>query len=85
MKLSGKGKVFIFVVFHYVYDKTFSDDIPYAAASIELEEGSRMMSNIIGCSLEDIKIDMPVEVHFEDVGEEFALPKFKPRAKIWVP
>ncbi len=79
VKLSGKGKVFSFVIYHYVYNKAFSNDIPYAAASIELEEGPRVMSNITGCKLEDIRIDMPVEVHFEDVTDEFALPKFKPR------
>ena len=81
VKLSGKGKVFSFVIFHYLYNKAFGNDIPYAAASIELEEGPRMMSNIIGGNLEDIKIDMPVEVHFEDVTDEFALPKFRPRAQ----
>ena len=78
-KLSGNGKVFSFVVFHYSYNKAFGNDVPYAVASIELEEGPRMMSNIIGCRLEDIKIDMPVEVDFEDITDEFALPKFKPR------
>ncbi|MBI2979535.1 MAG: Zn-ribbon domain-containing OB-fold protein [Chloroflexi bacterium] len=81
VKLSGKGKIFSFVIFHYVYNKAFKDDVPYASASIELDEGPRMMSNIIGCKLEDIKINMPVEVHFEDITGEFALPKFKPELK----
>ena len=80
VRLSGKGKVFSFVSFHYVYNNAFRNDIPYAAASIELEEGPRMMSNIIECNPEDIRIDMPVKVHFEDVTDEFALPKFKPGA-----
>jgi len=78
-KLSGRGKVYSFVIFHYLYDKTFANDIPYAVASIELEEGPRMMSNIIGCKLDEIRVDMPVEVYFEDISDEFALPKFKPR------
>ncbi|MBI4187985.1 MAG: Zn-ribbon domain-containing OB-fold protein [Chloroflexi bacterium] len=81
VKLSGKGKVFSFVIFHYVYNKAFKDEVPYASAAIELDEGPRMMSNITGCKLEDIKINMPVEVYFEDITGEFALPKFKPRAK----
>ena len=79
-RLSGKGKVFSFIIYRRLYNKAFSDDTPYCTASIELEEGPRMPSNIIGCKLDDIKIDMPVEVHFEDVTDEFALPKFKPRA-----
>ena len=80
VKLSGKGKVFTFTVFHHIYNKSFTDDIPYDVASVELEEGPRIMSNIIGCKLEDIKIGMPVEVYFEDITDEFTLPKFKPRA-----
>ena len=79
VKLSGRGKVFSFVIVHYVWDKAFANDVPYATASIELEEGPRMVSNITGCKMEDIKINMPVEVYFEDVTDAFALPKFKPR------
>jgi uncharacterized OB-fold protein len=47
-------------------------------ATIHLDEGPGIISNIVGCKLEDIKIDMPVEVHFEDITGEFTLPKFKP-------
>lgn len=35
------------------------------------------MSNIVGCDPEDIECDMPVEVIWEDINEEFAVPKFK--------
>lgn len=77
-KLSGKGKVFSFIVFQYVYNKAFSNDVPYVCASIELDEGPRIMSNIIGCKPGDVKIGMPVEIQFEDVTDKFALPKFKP-------
>ncbi len=78
VRLSGKGKVFSFAIYHHVSDKAFAEDVPYAVASIELEEGPRMISNIVGCKLEDIRIDMPVEVYFEDITVEFTLPKFKP-------
>ena len=78
VKLSGKGKVYSYTVYHYLYHKSFADDIPYVTASIELEEGPRMMSNITGCKPEDVTIGMPVELYFEDVGEDYALPKFKP-------
>ena len=79
-KLSGKGEVFSYSVFHYVYNKAFSDNVPYVAASIELEEGPRMLSNVTGCKPEDVKIGMPVEVYFEDVADKFTLPKFKARS-----
>lgn len=82
VRLSGRGEVFSFTICHYVFDKAFANDIPYALATIELEEGPRMISNIIGCKLEDIRIGMLVEVDFEDVTDEFALPKFKPRVQV---
>ncbi len=76
-KLTGKGKVYSFVIYHHVYNKSFANDIPYAVAAIKMEEGPRMMGNITGCKIEDIKINMPVEVYFEDITDEFALPKFR--------
>jgi len=79
IKLSGRGKIYSFVIFQHLYHPAFAHDIPYAVASIELEEGPRMMSNITGCKMEDIKIGMPLEVYFEEATGEFALPKFKPR------
>jgi uncharacterized OB-fold protein len=45
---------------------------------VRLEEGISMISNIVGCELSDLKVDMDVEVVFDDVTEEFTLPKFKP-------
>lgn len=77
-KLSGKGKVYSYTVFHRLYHEAFRNDIPYAVGIIQLDEGPRMLSNIIGCKIEDIKIDMPVKVYFEDITDKFALPKFKP-------
>jgi uncharacterized OB-fold protein len=80
VKLTGKGKVASFVIFHHVYNKAFANDIPYVAASIELEEGPRILSNIIDSKPEDVKLDMPVEVKFEDITDEYTLYKFKPCA-----
>ncbi|MFC2071353.1 Zn-ribbon domain-containing OB-fold protein [Chloroflexota bacterium] len=80
VKLSGKGRVHSFLVVHRVYHPGFAKDVPYTVANIETEEGTRMISNVIGCKPEDVQIDMPVEVVFEDITEEFALPKFKPAA-----
>jgi uncharacterized OB-fold protein len=47
-------------------------------AYVELEEGVRMLTNIIDCDLANLRIGMPVEVVFEDVTPEMTLPKFKP-------
>ena len=77
-KLSGKGKVYSYTIYQRVYHPGFKNDVPYSVAIIHLDEGPSMISNIVGCKMEDIKIDMPVEVVFEDVTDEFSLPKFKP-------
>jgi len=77
-KLSGRGKVFSWVVFHQVYYPGFADDVPYNTAIIELEEGPRLHTNIVGCENHDIYIDMLVEVLFEQVDDDIFLPKFKP-------
>jgi len=81
--LSGHGKVFAFTVIREVVGRAlrgFAPDIPYVTAWIDLDEGPRFCSNIIGCAIEDVKIDMAVEVVFEDAGEGVTLPKFRPRA-----
>jgi uncharacterized OB-fold protein len=80
VKLSGKGTVYSFTIYRVPYHPAFKDDIPYVVAIIQLDEGPRMESNIIGCKVEDVSIDMPVIVSFEDVTDEVSLPKFKPTA-----
>jgi hypothetical protein len=47
-------------------------------AIVELEEGIRLISNIIGCKPEQVQIGMPVELAFEDVTPEFTLHRFQP-------
>ena len=75
---SGKGAIFSFVVFHKLYHKGWDGEIPYAVAIIELEEGARILSNVIGTQVKTVKCDMSVEVVFEDETDELTLPKFKP-------
>ncbi|MFC1921610.1 Zn-ribbon domain-containing OB-fold protein [Chloroflexota bacterium] len=77
-KLSGKGKVFSFIIYHRAFHPAYANDIPYDVAIIELDEGPRIQSNVVDCNVNDIKIDMPVEVYFDDVSEDISLPKFRP-------
>jgi len=51
---------------------------PYALAYVELEEGPRLMTNLVGIDDDAIECDMPVEAVFEDATPEFSLPKFRP-------
>lgn len=77
-KLSGKGKVHSFVVFHRAFHKAFEKDVPYAVALVALDEGPRILSNVVGLPPDRLRCDMPVEVVFEDVTPEATLPKFRP-------
>ena len=51
---------------------------PYVLAYVELDEGPRMMTNIVEAGPEALRVGMPVEVVFHDTGEGSALPRFRP-------
>lgn len=78
-RASGKGILWTYMINHRPVPG-FEDDGPYAIAVVQLEEGPRMMSNIVGIenTPENLVLDMPLEVVFEDATEEISIPKFKP-------
>ena len=76
--LSGRGMVASWVVFHKAYWPGFKPDLPFIVAQIELEEGPRYTSNLVGIATADVHIGMAVKVEFEAVTETIALPKFRP-------
>jgi uncharacterized OB-fold protein len=52
--------------------------VPYNVAFVELAEGPRVISNVVGVKNDDLHIGMPVQVVFEDVNDQISLPKFRP-------
>jgi uncharacterized OB-fold protein len=72
----GKGTVYSFSIIHRAPLPSFKKDVPYVVALIELEEGPRMMTNIIGEGALDVKIGDPVTLCFEDRGDG-KLPQFR--------
>ena len=74
----GRGKIYSYVIYHRAYHPGFEKDVPYVVALVELDEGPRMLTNIIGCRKEAVQCDMPVEVEWEDMEENISLPKFRP-------
>ena len=75
-EVSGRGKVFSYVVFHRVYDRSFAGDVPYIVAIVELEQGPRLLSNIVGYDINKIECEMSVRVVFEDIGGYMTIPTF---------
>jgi len=78
VEASGKGTIYSYTVVMNNSPSVFIKDIPYVVALIKLEEGVQMLSNIVGCDPEEVRCDMPVEVTFEKLNEDFTLPKFRP-------
>lgn len=81
-ELSGRGQVYSFTVIRQVVGRAasqaFEKDIPYVIAWIDLDEGPRMITNVIGCPVEAVKLGMKVAVVFEQQSPDIWLPKFKP-------
>jgi uncharacterized OB-fold protein len=79
---SGRGTVYTFSIVQRAPTPGFAEDVPFVNAIVELEEGPRMMSSLVGVEPEPSKVSvgMPVEVTFEDITEEISLPKFRPRS-----
>lgn len=78
----GKGKLYSYVINHRLAPG-FEDEVPFVIAIVELEEGVRMMSNLVGVAADPdaLPIDLPLEVTFDDVNEAITLPKFRPASE----
>ena len=75
---SGRGRVYTWIVVHQRYSKAFEEDLPYNVAIVELDEGPRLLTSLVGIENEAIRPDLQVEVAWDDVTDEITLPKFRP-------
>jgi uncharacterized OB-fold protein len=80
MQASGKGKLYSFEIAYRSLSAAFKVKPPYILAMVELDEGPRLMSNLINIEPDPkvIKCDMPVEVVFEKLTDEITIPLFQP-------
>lgn len=77
VKASGRGKIYSYTVVHNNPPSAFKNDLPFVVAIVELEEGVRMLSNIVDTPFDRLACEAPVEVAFDDVTPEVTLPKFR--------
>ena len=77
VRASGRGTVWASIEMSKPYIPSFAGELPYNVVLIQLEEGPKMYSNIVGASYDRIRIGAEVEVVFEDVTEEITIPKFR--------
>ncbi|MBI4234618.1 MAG: OB-fold domain-containing protein [Chloroflexi bacterium] len=78
VKASGRGMLYSWIVVYQRYHPAFTADLPYNVAIVELQEGPRLWSNVVGVNSEELRNGMPLQVVFDDVTPEVTLAKFKP-------
>lgn len=78
--MRGRGTIYSFNVMHQVYHPGFASEVPYPVVLVELEEGCRVLSNVVDCPADRLRIGLGVEVVFERLNDDVVLPKFRPRS-----
>jgi Predicted nucleic-acid-binding protein containing a Zn-ribbon len=77
VEASGRGTIHSYTVARRPAGPAFADRVPYVCVLVDLEEGPRMLSNLIVDDVDSVRVGQPVRVAFEDVGE-VTLPVFEP-------
>src|SRR3970040_929674 len=77
IEASGKGTVRTFSMMHQRYHPQFAAEIPYNITTVELDEGPRLPTNLIGIANDQIRVGMRVKVDWER-HSDVAIPKFRP-------
>ncbi len=78
---SGRARLHSYVHMHMSYHEGFADQIPYNAATIELEEGPRFYTNIVGMDDQALVIGMPLQVQYSTLSTGTVVPVFAPRTE----
>ena len=80
VRASGKATLFTYAIVERAPHPGFVPDVPFVTAIVELEEGPKMATNIVidEPTPEKLQIGMALEVVFEDINDDLALPKFAP-------
>ena len=80
---TGRGKIYTFAIHYRAWHPGWADEVPYATVLVDMDEGVRLFSNLIGIDADPktLRCDVPVEVVFEDVTPEMTLFKFRPASE----
>ena len=73
---SGRGIIYSYVRHYHPTIPPFAPGHPIAL--VELEEGTRLVSDVVGIDGDDVRIGLPVQVEFNAVDDELTLPQFRP-------
>lgn len=75
--VSGRGRVYSYVVFRREFNPQMQNSLPYVVAVIALDEGVKIISNVINCKIENVFIEMPVQLTWKCKGD-LCIPQFEP-------
>jgi hypothetical protein len=78
VQVSGRGRLHTYTIVYQAANRAFQPDAPYVYAIVQLDEGPRLVSNVVQCALDEVKVDMPLVAVFDDITPEWTLVKFKP-------
>ena len=78
VEASGRGTLHTFTVIRQNRSEAFAALSPYAVGIVELEEGVRMMTNVIECDIDQLRIGMPLEVVLLKAADDVGLPFWRP-------
>jgi uncharacterized OB-fold protein len=77
VQASGYGRIYTYTVCHVAAHPAFESRVPYAIGMIELDEGVRMLAGIVDSDVGRVSVGAPVEVCFERMSDDIALPMFR--------
>lgn len=75
--VSGRGTIHSYTIAHRAFHPAWQDHVPYAIATIELEEGPRMVCDLLGTPPDQVAIGQRVEVYFEALPGQGPMPRFR--------
>jgi hypothetical protein len=78
IRASGRATLTTYTIVRRPVSRAYAAAVPYVVALVVLEEGPTMMTSIVSCGIEEVRIGMPLEVVFEDWPEGVTVPKFRP-------
>lgn len=76
--MSGYGVVSTYVIFHKAWAHWLESRVPYAVVQVELAEGPRLTTNLLGLPADQVRIGQPVRAVYEQVSDDIVLLQFEP-------
>jgi uncharacterized OB-fold protein len=80
LEASGRATLYTWSVVHTNDLPPFAERVPYVAAIVELEEGPRMITNVVDCEFGDLEVGMALEAVFHPTSDEWTIVQFRPAA-----